>query len=114
MRTLFALYVLLTPKVPKVALIATQRPHATRYAARYPPQRAAKACTVANTTVCLWQPTFDASRILLFVGSAPKPLEISLKLISCFYIFDNIFDIASVETVFCHFFFNIAYAVNNC
>ena len=32
--------VLLTPKVPKVALIATQRPHAKMYAARYPPHHA--------------------------------------------------------------------------
>ena len=30
-----------------------QRTHAKMYAARYPPQRAAKACTVANTTDCL-------------------------------------------------------------
>ena len=53
-------------------------PHAKMYAARYPPHRAAKAGTVANTTACLWQPTFDAIRLLLQGAPPLNNPEVSL------------------------------------
>ena len=62
MRTLFALYVLLTPKVPKVALIAMQRPtpRCARLAIRL--IVLARLRTSADTTALLnRRPTFDAA-----------------------------------------------------
>ncbi len=55
------IYVLLTPKVPKVALIAMQRPHAKMCAARYPPHCAGPPAHVGGHDRLLSQPTFDAA-----------------------------------------------------